>query len=171
MCRPRKERKTLFYFNGNLGSAYEHGRPENTCASTFALKTIVTFHISLISDVPCSFVQNYFRYSMGIRQKLAEEFGSTPNKEGKFGRQHSANVIVSPLRSPKYLEELASSLFCGVLPGDGWSGRMEDSILQGCIPVIIQVQILLLLLRCLLWLVRKMKLILVGYLFYIFTDP
>ncbi|XP_019702482.1 uncharacterized protein [Elaeis guineensis] len=106
-ARPRKERKTLFYFNGNLGSAYEHGRPENT-------------------------------YSMGIRQKLAEEFGSTPNKEGKLGRQHAANVTVSPLRSPKYLEELASSLFCGVLPGDGWSGRMEDSIQQGCIPVIIQ---------------------------------
>nr|GMC86110.1 Exostosin-like protein [Ipomoea batatas] len=24
------------------------------------------------------------------------------------------------------------------MPGDGWSGRMEDSILQGCIPVVIQ---------------------------------
>ncbi|XP_065011559.1 uncharacterized protein LOC135585634 isoform X2 [Musa acuminata AAA Group] len=30
-------------------------------------------------------------YSMGIRQKLAEEFGSTPNKEGNLGRQHIAN--------------------------------------------------------------------------------
>lgn len=106
-ARPYKERTTLFYFNGNLGPAYENGRPENT-------------------------------YSMGIRQKLAEEFGSTPDKEGKLGRQHIANVTVTPLRSPKYFEELANSLFCGVLPGDGWSGRMEDSILQGCIPVIIQ---------------------------------
>jgi hypothetical protein len=48
---------------------------------------------------------------MGIRQKIAEEFGSSPNKEGKLGKQHA----------------------------DGWSGRMEDSILQGCIPVVIQV--------------------------------
>ncbi|KAF3328054.1 glucuronosyltransferase [Carex littledalei] len=105
--RPRKERMTLFYFNGNLGPAYENGRPEDT-------------------------------YSMGLRQKLADEFGSSPNKEGKLGKQHTPNVIVTPLKSPKYYEEMASSLFCGVLPGDGWSGRMEDSMLSGCIPVIIQ---------------------------------
>lgn len=106
-ARPHDQRKILFYFNGNLGSAYESGRPEAT-------------------------------YSMGIRQKLAEEFGSSPNKDGKLGRQHQPDVIVTPLRSQNYREELASSIFCGVFPGDGWSGRMEDSILQGCIPVIIQ---------------------------------
>ncbi|KAJ4706445.1 exostosin family protein [Melia azedarach] len=104
---PREKRKTLFYFNGNLGSAYPNGRPEAS-------------------------------YSMGIRQKLAEEFGSSPNKEGKLGKQHAEDVIVTPLRSENYHESLASSIFCGVLPGDGWSGRMEDSILQGCIPVVIQ---------------------------------
>jgi hypothetical protein len=76
---------------------------------------------------------------MGIRQKLAAEFGSTPDKQGKLGRQHTANVTVTYLRTEKYYEELASSIFCGVLPGDGWSGRIEDSMLQGCIPVIIQV--------------------------------
>ncbi|XP_074575072.1 uncharacterized protein LOC141831581 isoform X2 [Curcuma longa] len=106
-ARPRKERTTLFYFNGNLGPPYENGRPEDT-------------------------------YSMGIRQKLAEEFGSTPNKAGKFGRQHTPNVTVTNIRSSKYYDDVASSIFCGVLPGDGWSGRLEDSILQGCIPVIIQ---------------------------------
>uniref|UniRef100_A0A1D1Z4M1 Putative glucuronoxylan glucuronosyltransferase F8H n=1 Tax=Anthurium amnicola TaxID=1678845 RepID=A0A1D1Z4M1_9ARAE len=106
-AKPRKERSTLFYFNGNLGPAYENGRPEDT-------------------------------YSMGIRQKLANEFGSTTNKQGKLGRQHAKDVIVTPQRSSDYYQELASSVFCGVLPGDGWSGRMEDSILQGCIPVVIQ---------------------------------
>lgn len=80
-----------------------------------------------------------FRYSMGIRQKVAEEFGSSPNKAGKLGKQHSPDVIVTPQRTERYHEELASSVFCGVMPGDGWSGRMEDSILQGCIPVVIQV--------------------------------
>lgn len=106
-ARPREQRKTLFFFNGNLGPAYEKGRPEST-------------------------------YSMGIRQKVANEFGSSPNKEGKLGKQHADDVIVTPLRSENYHEDLASSVFCGVMPGDGWSGRMEDSILQGCIPVIIQ---------------------------------
>lgn len=104
---PREKRKTLFYFNGNLGPAYVNGRPEDT-------------------------------YSMGIRQKVAEEFGSSPNKEGKLGKQHSPDVKVTSERSDHYHEELASSVFCGVMPGDGWSGRMEDSILQGCIPVVIQ---------------------------------
>lgn len=80
-----------------------------------------------------------FRYSMGIRQKVGEEFGSSPNNESKLGKQHVDDVIVTPLRSENYHEDLASSIFCGVMPGDGWSGRMEDSILQGCIPVIIQV--------------------------------
>ncbi|KAL8142927.1 hypothetical protein V2J09_015959 [Rumex salicifolius] len=97
----------FFYFNGNLGPAYNNGRPEAT-------------------------------YSMGIRPKVAEEFGSSPNKEGKLGKQHQDDVIVTPLRSDNYQEGLATSVFCGVFPGDGWSGRMEDSILQGCIPVIIQ---------------------------------
>lgn len=106
-ARPRETRKTLFYFNGNLGPAYADGRPEAT-------------------------------YSMGIRQKLAEEFGSSPNKKGKLGKQHAEDVIVTPVRSGNYHEDLASSIFCGVFPGDGWSGRMEDSVLHGCIPVIIQ---------------------------------
>ncbi|KAI5056841.1 hypothetical protein GOP47_0028659 [Adiantum capillus-veneris] len=105
--RPRSRRKTLFYFNGNLGNAFQYGRPEQ-------------------------------RYSLGLRQKLAEEFGSSPNKDGMLGRQTTKDVTVTNLRSNHYSEELASSKFCGVLPGDGWSGRMEDSILHGCIPVIIQ---------------------------------
>ncbi|KAM7265504.1 hypothetical protein ACFE04_003187 [Oxalis oulophora] len=103
----REQRHTLFYFNGNLGPAYENGRPEDS-------------------------------YSMGIRQKLAEEFGSNPNKQGKLGKQYADDVIVTPLHSEDYHNDLSHSVFCGVMPGDGWSGRMEDSILQGCIPVVIQ---------------------------------
>lgn len=105
--RPRSKRKRLFYFNGNLGNAYEFGRPETS-------------------------------YSMGIRQALGREFGSSRDKEGNLGKQTTKEVIVTSARSDSYSHELASSKFCGVLPGDGWSGRMEDSILHGCIPVIIQ---------------------------------
>ncbi|GFR49988.1 hypothetical protein Agub_g12134 [Astrephomene gubernaculifera] len=36
-----------------------------------------------------------------------------------------------------YSELLARSTFCFVLPGDGWSPRLEDAVLHGCIPVII----------------------------------
>lgn len=76
---------------------------------------------------------------MGIRQKLAAEFGSQRDKNGSLGRQAAEDVVVKAQRSPEYKLELSQSRFCGVLPGDGWSGRMEDSILNGCIPVIIQV--------------------------------
>ncbi|KAJ9511254.1 hypothetical protein QJQ45_017152, partial [Haematococcus lacustris] len=38
---------------------------------------------------------------------------------------------------PGYSEWLARSKYCLVAPGDGWSGRMEDAILHGCVPVII----------------------------------
>lgn len=41
-------------------------------------------------------------------------------------------------KTPRYKDNLAGSIFCGVLPGWGWSGRMEDSVLHGCIPVVIQ---------------------------------
>lgn len=30
-----------------------------------------------------------------------------------------------------YSEALASSKFCFVLPGDGWSARLEDAVLHG----------------------------------------
>ena len=79
------------------------------------------------------------RYSMGIRQKLAAEFGSQPDKNGLRGRQADHDVVVLAQRRPEYKLDLSESRFCGVFPGDGWSGRMEDSILSGCIPVIIQV--------------------------------
>lgn len=78
---------------------------------------------------------------MGLRQKLAEEFGSVPNKNGQIGRQFAPDVTVTSRRSRNYGLDLSQSRFCGVFPGDGWSGRMEDSILHGCIPVIVQVEI------------------------------
>jgi len=83
------------------------------------------------------------RYSMGIRQKLASEFGSKPNKAGKLGRQATQDVLVLAERTPDYRLDLSKSRFCGVFPGDGWSGRLEDSVLHGCIPVIIQAPALL----------------------------
>eukprot|EP00850_Spirogloea_muscicola_P014518 SM000105S13863 [mRNA] locus=s105:168661:173853:+ [translate_table: standard] len=77
-------------------------------------------------------------YSMGIRQKVAKLFASTQDVHGKLGVKSEEGVVVSGVRSPEYAQQLATSRFCGVFPGDGFSARMEDSILHGCIPVIIQ---------------------------------
>lgn len=42
-----------------------------------------------------------------------------------------------PALQGDYSELLASSTFCLVLQGDGWSARMDDAVLHGCIPVVI----------------------------------
>ena len=47
-------------------------------------------------------------------------------------------VTVTHVKTPKYGQMLFSSKLCGVLPGWGWSGRMEDAVLHGCVPVILQ---------------------------------
>ena len=38
----------------------------------------------------------------------------------------------------RYHEELASHTFCLAFPGDGWSSRVLDAVVHGCIPVIVQ---------------------------------
>eukprot|EP00850_Spirogloea_muscicola_P008664 SM000046S16445 [mRNA] locus=s46:710421:716713:- [translate_table: standard] len=77
-------------------------------------------------------------YSMGIRQAVAEHFASAINNEGVMGTSHQEDIVVTHERHPEYGREISSSKFCGVFPGDGFSARMEDAILHGCIPVIIQ---------------------------------
>ena len=67
-------------------------------------------------------------YSVGLRQQL----------HALFGRMEPTEVVVTDQKAPDYSAALASSVFCGVLPGWGWSGRMEDAVLHGCIPVIMQ---------------------------------
>eukprot|EP00270_Netrium_digitus_P003079 TRINITY_DN1349_c0_g1_i3.p1 TRINITY_DN1349_c0_g1~~TRINITY_DN1349_c0_g1_i3.p1 ORF type:complete len:608 (+),score=166.57 TRINITY_DN1349_c0_g1_i3:210-1826(+) len=106
-ARPLEDRPNLFYFRGQLGKDFPHGRPEEN-------------------------------YSLRIRQRVAEYFSSVENTLGMKGKKAEAGVIVTNGPSDKYEEELSMSRFCGVFPGDGFSARMEDSILQGCIPVIIQ---------------------------------
>eukprot|EP00850_Spirogloea_muscicola_P024232 SM000505S17661 [mRNA] locus=s505:112:3996:+ [translate_table: standard] len=77
-------------------------------------------------------------YSMGIRQKVARLFGSTPDKDGLLGLLAEAGVVVLNGHAEDYSQGLSASRFCGVFPGDGFSARMEDAILHGCIPVIVQ---------------------------------
>lgn len=37
-----------------------------------------------------------------------------------------------------YHEDLSSHTFCIAWPGDGWSSRVLDAVVHGCIPVVIQ---------------------------------
>ena len=67
-------------------------------------------------------------YSFGLRQQLFALYGG---REGE-------GIVVTDQKTPTYSAELSASTFCGVLPGWGWSGRMEDAVLHGCIPVILQ---------------------------------
>ena len=45
-------------------------------------------------------------------------------------------------QQPNFLEEMRSATFCGVFPGNGW-GHIETPIMLGCIPVVVQVPLLL----------------------------
>ena len=67
-------------------------------------------------------------YSFGLRQQLYS----------LFGEREAEGIVVTDKKTPMYAAHLSSSTFCGVLPGWGWSGRFEDAVLHGCIPVILQ---------------------------------
>ena len=42
------------------------------------------------------------------------------------------------LHSSRYHDELMGHTFCLAFPGDGWSSRVLDAVVHGCIPVIVQ---------------------------------
>jgi len=70
----------------------------------------------------------FVNYSFGLRQQL----------HALARGREAEGIIVTDQKTPRYREYLATATFCGVLPGWGWSGRMEDALLHGCIPVILQ---------------------------------
>ncbi|PSC76549.1 exostosin-like glycosyltransferase [Micractinium conductrix] len=72
------------------------------------------------------------QYSRGIRQRVAKAA-----EEGRWREKHSMLVGEREDVEGDYSELLASSVFCLVMPGDGWSARMDDAMLHGCLPVII----------------------------------
>ncbi|EFN56537.1 hypothetical protein CHLNCDRAFT_51514 [Chlorella variabilis] len=71
-------------------------------------------------------------YSRGLRQRLANASAA-----GGWLEKHKIVMGEHDVVEGDYSELLASSTFCLVLPGDGWSARMDDAMLHGCIPVII----------------------------------
>ncbi|CAI5999442.1 unnamed protein product [Closterium sp. NIES-64] len=121
---PVEQRQRLFFFGGNLGLNFSHGRPEAKYSMGIWLRVALYFGLQT--------------YSMGIRQRVALYFASQPNLHGHVGLLSHPDVLVLPGPVTDYAQQLASARFCGVFPGDGFSARMEDSLLHGCIPCIIQ---------------------------------
>jgi len=71
-------------------------------------------------------------YSRCIRQTLDKLV-----KEGEWREKYNVWYGTRQDMSGDYSELMARSKFCFHLPGDGWSSRFEESMLHGCIPVII----------------------------------
>ncbi|KAL4443960.1 hypothetical protein ABPG75_011697 [Micractinium tetrahymenae] len=76
------------------------------------------------------------RYSRGLRQRLY-----TAAREQGWRERHAILIGEASEVPGRYSQLLASSTFCLVLPGDGWTARIEDATLHGCIPVIIMDQV------------------------------
>jgi len=74
-------------------------------------------------------------YSRGIRQRLANL--TTSRDWWNKHRIWIGNELPPDIPERSYSELLAHSVFCFVIMGDGWSSRFEDSIVHGCIPVVI----------------------------------
>ena len=83
-------------------------------------------------------------YSRGIRQKidqLSQKGGWLEKHKVLIGKPDDIQKAVRggfiPSDIKSYSDVLSRSKFCLVAPGDGWSSRAEDSILHGCLPVVI----------------------------------
>lgn len=65
-------------------------------------------------------------YSRGIRALLNSSFGPT------------SQIVIAEGHSPTYLDELNDSKLCIAPPGHAlWSPRLAESILVGCVPLVI----------------------------------
>ena len=74
---------------------------------------------------------NYVNYSFGIRQQAL----------ALFGGRTSEGLLVTETHSGAYIDEMLDSTFCAVFPGNGW-GHVELPVMMGCIPVLVQDEIL-----------------------------
>jgi hypothetical protein len=71
-------------------------------------------------------------YSLGVRQAIAREAEAQD-----WVARHNIHVGSKGSMKGDYSDLLARSVFCLVLQGDGYTTRFDDSILHGCIPVIV----------------------------------
>jgi len=93
-----------------------------------ANRTILGFHKGrILRELP--------KYSRGSRVALTDL--CEKKNWWSLHRIYVGEKMPPGLEDLKYGEALARSIFCMVLMGEGFTTRFEDSLLHGCIPVII----------------------------------
>lgn len=115
----RGKRPNVFFFAGDLGSP--EGVPDSGPHG---------------SDLA--------HYSAGIRQRIARlalgrddlDADADANRRERRARIREGFVVSG--RRPDYAAQMANATFCGVLPGNGWSGGIFSYVRHGCIPVVVQ---------------------------------
>ncbi|KAL4452535.1 hypothetical protein ABPG75_008197 [Micractinium tetrahymenae] len=103
----------------------DHFHKSPLLGGTTRNRTILAFHRGLVQ-------MGWPPYSRGIRQRLV-------NASLEHGWKEKHNILIGEYADipGDYSELMASSVFCLVVPGHGWSARMDDATLNGCLPVII----------------------------------
>ncbi|KXZ53467.1 hypothetical protein GPECTOR_7g917 [Gonium pectorale] len=71
-------------------------------------------------------------YSRGVRQKVYKLA-----KEGGWAEKYKFLIGDGQDVQGDYSDLYSRAVFCLVAGGDGWSARLEDAVIHGCIPVII----------------------------------
>jgi hypothetical protein len=74
-------------------------------------------------------------YSHGVRQELHR----------LFGKGQDANITIHEGRFENYSAAVKGSRFCAAFAGHGWGIRLSQYMAQGCVPVIIQVGVVVML--------------------------
>ena len=100
---------------------------------------------------------NQPQYSLGLRQQLYTLLSTRDDRcvcadPGQSGRdtlgskslcksgQDADGCLLVGGHSRDYISDLQKSVFCGVLPGNGW-GHIEEPVIHGCIPVLVMPEI------------------------------
>ena len=105
----------------------DHAKPEKWTRGLRPNLFFFAGDLGTAEGIPLSGPHQMPFYSMGIRQRVTKVLRDRRD-EGFF---IAGNI-------PDYEYRVQMSTFCGVFPGDGWSGGILTYVRHGCIPVIIQ---------------------------------
>ncbi|KAL1519387.1 hypothetical protein AB1Y20_022912 [Prymnesium parvum] len=117
--QPHRKRRNFVFFAGELGrqraKSYSH-QLRQTALSLF-----------------CNPAEHREARARGCSLWLG---GCRPDLPMNCSRWRQGVVITEHVNA--YGKELADSTFCLAFPGDGWSSRVLDAVVHGCVPVIVQ---------------------------------
>ena len=158
---PHRPRKHLVYFSGDLGRTRREWYSHRLRQTAYALFCDPQQHAQRLKSRQakgCNVLQNGCRRELPTNCSrwrpgvvITEHTAVRPPIRTPPLRVTSGSApLVLPLdcRSPPapngiplpkaYSRELANSTYCLAFPGDGWSSRVVDAVVHGCVPVIFQ---------------------------------